>query len=236
MIVATLMSAFARQRLASPMRLLLAFTFLCFGVVPVLLSGSLDTLAEMMMRLFGFVFAAGLIGQEVSSGVLTLTFARPVRRAEYVLARWLGAGTLAGACVLLQVLAGCAAVLLRHGTLPPALIIFKLLDGLLAVFGVSAVIVMFSSCVPGLGDLGLFLLATVVSNVLTGVGGVKRIAWVLRAGEEMQHFLDASLDPAPWFRGAGSWFALLSYFSTIAICLVLAIWAVNRKELSYASG
>jgi ABC-type transport system involved in multi-copper enzyme maturation permease subunit len=231
------MDAFVRQRLSSPMRLLLATAFFGVGVAPVLLTASLDLLSASTMNLFAFLFAAGAIGQDVSSGVLTLAFARPVRRREYVIARWLGAGVLATFCVLLQVLAAAGAVMLRHGDLTANLLALKFLGGMLGVFGLSAVILMFSSLVPGLGDLGLYLLAMIIQAVTSGVGYGKQIGWLTRVGEEMERFLGAALDPSPWLgRGTVSWFAITSYLSTITICLVVAIWAVNRKELSYASG
>ena len=43
------------------------------------------------------MIAAGTIGQDVSSGVLQLLFARPVRRSEYVLSRWIGIVALVSA-------------------------------------------------------------------------------------------------------------------------------------------
>jgi ABC-type transport system involved in multi-copper enzyme maturation permease subunit len=46
---------------------------------------------------YGVVFAAGSIGQDVSSGTLQLLLARPVTRPQYVVNRWLGAGLLATA-------------------------------------------------------------------------------------------------------------------------------------------
>ncbi len=234
---ATLITTFWRQRLNSPMRLMLALVFFGFGLLPVMLTGSIAMLGKNTMGVFAFVFAAGLIGQDVSSGVLTLAFARPLRRWEYVLSRWLAAGSLATAVCVLQVVAGAAVSLARHGDVTAALMAAKMLDGALVVFGLSAVLLMFSSLAPGLGDLGLYLLAFLAASVMTNVGAAKRIGWLTRAGEECQRFIDGSLDPAPFFgHGEVSWFAIASYLSTLAICLVVAIWAVNRKELSYAAG
>ncbi len=79
---ATLVTAFWRQRLTSPMRMVIALVFLSFGLMPVLLAGSIAMLGKNTMGVFGFVCAAGLIGQDVSSGVLTLAFGRPLRRGS----------------------------------------------------------------------------------------------------------------------------------------------------------
>jgi len=235
--IGPLVLAFARQRLTSPMRLVLAASAFGIGVFTVLFTGSLEALGKSELGLFGLVFAAGLIGQEVSSGVLTLVFARPIRRAEYVLGRWLGACALGSAFVLLEVLAATGAALLRHGHPSPLSIAIKLLEGVLAVSGSSAVLLMFSSLVGGLGDLGLMLLTSVLGSALSGVAGRFQLGWLARASEEIQRFISASIDLAPMVaQGAPPWFAIASYVSTLAICLVVAIWAVNRKQLSYAAG
>ena len=130
-----------------------------------------------------------------------------------------------------------AASLMRHGDPTPALVALKLTEGVLASTGLCAVLLMLSSLVPGLGDLGLLLLATILAGGMAFGGGQLQHPWLARAGSELQGFLGPGFDPAPLFgHGAISWFAIVSYVSTLAICLVVAIHAVNRKELSYASG
>ena len=235
--IVTTMLTLARQRVNSPMRMILAVAFFGFGVIGVLFTGSIGGLARGQMSAFAFLAAAGLIGQEVSSGVLTLAFARPMRRAEWVVGRWLGASAVAAALIVLQVLVATAVSVMRHGDPTFQLVALKLLDGVLASVGLCAVLTMFSSLVPGLGDLGLLLLGTFLGGGLSAAGMHYQISWIARAGTEVQSFLNVGLDPAPFFgQGAISWFAVVSYFSTLAICLVVAIHAVNRKELSYASG
>jgi ABC-type transport system involved in multi-copper enzyme maturation permease subunit len=236
-VIGAIALTFARQRARSPMRLILSAAVFGFGVLSVLFTGSLGALDKGAMGAFGFIMAAGLIGQEVSSGVLTLAFARPLRRADWVLGRWLGASALATALVVLQVLLGGAISLARHGDPSLSLVAQKLLEGGLAATGASAVLLMFSALVPGLGDLGLVLLSTLMSSVMGMIGNHYQIGWLSRASLEIGNALRASLDLAPFFgQGSISWFDVVSYFSTIAICLVVAIHAINRKELSYASG
>ncbi len=235
--IGTIAWTLARQRLASPMRVILTAVFFGFGLLSVLFGGNLAMLARSQQGVFGFVMAAGLIGQEVSSGVLTLTFARPLRRSDYVLGRWLGASALGSACVALQVIIATGVALLRHGDPTASQVALKLLEGSLAVTGVCAVLLMFSSLVPGLGDLGLMLLALITGGVMSAMGMHWQIAWLSRSGAEIHRFIDASLDLEPFIGpGAVSWFAVTSYLSTLSICLVVAIAAVNRRELSYATG
>ncbi len=151
--------------------------------------------------------------------------------------RWFAAGSLATAMCVLQVLAGSAIALLRHGDVTVALMGIKALEGALAVFGLTSVLVMFSSLAPGLGDVGVYLLAYIGGALLSSVGAARHLAWLERCGVEVQRFVDASLDPGPLLAGGAiPWFDVVSYLSTVTLCLVVAIWAVNRKELSYAAG
>ncbi len=235
--IGALVVTFARQRLTSPMRLLLALMFFALSMMPVLLTGSLGMLTPKTTNLFAFVFAAGLIGQDVSSGVLTLAFARPLRRLEYVLARGLGAAALTLGCVVLQVLAAALAALLRHGEPTLMEVAQKLVECALPAVGLVAVLLMLSALVPGLADLGLYVLGMIGGAVIGGIGQAKDVPVLTRAGQEINRFLDPTLDLGVLFgRGTLSWFELASYLSTIAICLVIAVWAVNRRELSYAAG
>jgi len=236
-VIGTVARTLVVQRLTSPMRLVLAAALFGFGVLSVLFTGSLAALVAAPMGAFGYVAAAGLIGQEVSSGVLTMTFARPIRRSDWVLGRWFGALALACGLVALQVLAATGAALVRHGDVGLQLIAFKLLEGGFAAVGTCSVLLALSALVPGLGDLGLMVLGSILGATLSGAGMQTGRAWLARAGEELQRFLGATIDPSPLFgQGTVSWFEIVSYLSTVSLCVVVAIWAVNRKELSYASG
>ena len=89
---ATLLLSFWRQRFTSPIRLVLLAV--AFGVPLLILvfmpSAGFTPLGDTTG--LALIFAVGMIGQDLSSGVLQLLFARPVRRAEYVVSRWLGVG------------------------------------------------------------------------------------------------------------------------------------------------
>lgn len=232
-----LMIALGRQRLTSPMRMALALMFMGFGLFPVLLTGSVSMLGKEAMGLFGFVFAAGLIGQEVSSGVLTLAFARPIRRSEYVLSRWAAATLLAVACGVLQSGLGIVIAIARHGDWTLATVALKTLEGALSIAGLTSVLTLFSALAPGLGDLGLYALSYLAIGITNTVANAKQWGWMIRAAEELQRTLGPDFDPAPLFgTGTVSWYGLVVYLSTVTLCLTLAIVALNRKELSYAAG
>jgi ABC-type transport system involved in multi-copper enzyme maturation permease subunit len=182
------------------------------------------------------IVVAGAIGQDVSSGVLQLLFARPIRRSEYVLSRWIGASVAAAVLCLLQVAA--AAVLLSLRGAAPASSSALLMAGerVLASAGLCAVMILFSSMVGGIGDVGLWLVATVTGAVGGLAGATLKSPWLSRAAEELQRTITPKLELAFLAGSRFSWFETLSYLSTVTLCLALAIVIVNRKELSYASG
>jgi ABC-type transport system involved in multi-copper enzyme maturation permease subunit len=175
------------------------------------------------------VLAAGVIGREVSSGVLPLLFTRPITRSSYVLTRWLAIGLAATALSWVN-LGIEAAWLLRSGAASGRDLLFVGFQSLTGSFGLAAVFVLLSSLVPGFGDLGLWVLGNLAAMGLSWAGG-------MRAGRELGEFFLPSLEGAAVF-GSGpiSWYGVSSYLFTVAVCLALAVLAINRKELSYASG
>lgn len=232
-----LVVAFVRQRLTSPLRVvLLAFSFLSpLGMVA--LSRNLSVLDGSPLW-FAFVLAAGAIGQEVSSGVLTLTFARPVTRSSYVLSRWAGAGGFAAALGLAQLAAGLMAIAARGGPLPGgAGVAAFAFECVLVAFTGAALMVMFSSLVNGLGDVAVWALASIVSTVAGGIAEMKHWTVFERGARELQLTLMPSVH-AGWLFGVGDpqVYGLVAALSTLAASLAVAVWVVNRKELSYAAG
>jgi ABC-type transport system involved in multi-copper enzyme maturation permease subunit len=180
---------------------------------------------------------AGMIGQDVSSGVLQLLCARPVGRPDYVLSRWSAVG-LAGVAISLVQLGLAVAVLGARGHAPSTQEIA--LFGAQRSFeclGLAAVLALLSSLIGGLGDLALYLIAGMASGVLTMVAQWRHWTWLDRIASQAMESLTPTIDlhrlllatPMPWF-------PIVSYASTVALCLALAIVAVNRKELSYAAG
>ena len=233
----TLVLSFLRQRLTSPMRLvLLGLSFFSsLGIVAV--TQQLGTL-EGSSAWFALILAAGAIGQEVSSGVLTLTFARPVSRASYVFSRWAGAGGFAAALGLVQIAAGLMSIAARGGTMPAGANVAALvIECVLLAFTAAAVMVMLSSLVNGLGDVGVWAIGSTVSAFAGMIAQARNWTALARVAEEVGLVLLPKLQVG-WIFGAGDPqpFALLSVLSTLTASLAVAVWVVNRKELSYAAG
>lgn len=232
----TLVTALLRQRFTSPVRLLLAFMIGWMPMLPVLVTPVVGFSMLGDGFLLALVVGAGLIGQDVSSGTLPLLLARPVTRPSYVASRWAGATLGTAILIGLQALTAIALISVRGAHVPWRDAALFLGNGILTAAGTSALLVLLSSLMNGLGDLGLLLLLSISGQVIRMAGMLRSWAWLVRAGDELGRFVQPKLNLSPFFGPAPvSWFEVVSYFSTVALCLALAMVVVNRKELSYAT-
>ena len=233
----TLIVALWRQRASSPVRLALLAMLAGMPLLPLAFMPGANLAMLGNAQGLVLILGAGMIGQDLSSGVLQLLFARPVRRPEYVLNRWLGVATAAAAVSLFQILLGCLLQAAR-GTPPAAQVVLLFAAGrMLECFGLAAVLALFSSLVGGFGDLALYLLANLGAGVVQMAGRAKSWAWADRIGTELLESLTPTLDLAHLIAASPMpWLPIVSYLSTVVTCLALAIVIVNRRELSYASG
>ena len=235
----TLILAMIRQRLRSPIRMGLLAMWV-FGPLFMMLFESTpnpqlpDPTSTFTLVL---ILGAGMIGTDVSSGVLQLLFARPVKRSDYVLSRWLAAATLAAGLALVQVIIACIVISAHHRTLPtPANILFLAGQHVSAAFGCAAVLTALSALAPGFGDLALYFLLFMCTGLTQMLGSSTHSKLVTGIGDEMLSSLVPQVDLSPLFGGAPDWYDMIAYASTMTLSLLVAIHAVNRRELSYASG
>lgn len=176
------------------------------------------------------LIGAGSVGKDVSSGVLPLLFTRPLVRSHYVLAKWLALGSAAALLSTLTLVV--EAVWLAHlgQGLPGAEVAAAVFHSVSSAFGVTSVLLVLSVMVPGYSDIMVWI----------GLGFLPVFAQKYisqRVTDEWRMFFQPSLEWGATFGATPiGWFRLLSYLSTVTLCLCLAVLAANRKELSYASG
>lgn len=232
----TLIVAFLRQRLTSPMRLGLIVLATLFPLGGVAIMGSLAVLGGIAAPL-ALIFAAGAIGQDVSSGTLQLLLVRPVTRPAYLVNRWLAAVIGALGLTLLMFALGTLALMLR-GQPPAASELLRMtLESTSAAAGSAAIMISLSTLAGGLGDVGLYFASVILLQMLAAVGQFEQWAWLQRASTELQGVLGPQLSFA-WLlqHTPVSWFALASWASSITLALAVGIARLNRRELSYAAG
>lgn len=230
----TIAITLVRQRLSSPMRLVMLTLFFFVPLLLVSFMKSVGALHNMGLH-FALILAAGAIGQEVSSGVLTLTFARPVSRGSYVVSRWFAAAAFATMLATAQLALGGAIAALRGGSVDVRDVLMMVLESGLDAFAGAAAMVLLSSLANGLGDLGIFFMAMLGGQITILIATFQHWTWLGRFAEEIQHTLMPDLNLIVLLHGGEpSWFAIVSVLSTIALGPPLATVALNRKELSYA--
>lgn len=232
----TLFLSTIEQRAKSPVRMTIAGLLLflpLFGMWLLPITGFMGV--ENGFK-FGLIAGAGIIGQDLSTGVLQLLFARPVTRMSYVLSRWLACVSLAVGLTVFQILCGWLILKLRGIPMDGSEALLFAGTETLAAIGIVSVLTLFSSLIGGFGDLGLYLIVTIAGGVTAAAGQVSGDQVTRRIGDEIGRFLSPGLhlqrftasDPITWFQA-------VSFVSTIVLCLTVAVWLMNRRELSYAS-
>lgn len=229
-----LMQAFWRERLGSPIRLLLLLSFsglgLLFGFLrrPVPLPGGDVAIWPVL------VLGAGVIGRDLSSGVLQLILARPVSRPEYVFSRWLGlAAASFTVCLVAWALVVPFSLATGGATIPEALRLLS--EYLLSTLALSAVVTGLSTLAPGFSDLALLLLGYLSGGGMQLVGQFKHIDALARLGTEVQQTLLPQFAWKAVTEGSFHVYPLITWASTILLFLWLGIFTLNRRELSYAT-
>ncbi len=231
----TLVLAFLRQRFTSPMRLGLLALLTLFPLAGVAIIGQLSVLGGIAAPI-ALVFAAGAVGQDVSSGTLQLLLVRPVTRPAYLFNRWLAASLGAFALTALMFALGTLVLLLRGTPAAPLELVRMLLEAATTIAGHAAVLMMLSTLAGGLGDLGIYVGTFFVIQMLSGLALLKQWDWLQRVSTELQGVLGPQLSWA-WLahQTPPSWFAILSWASTVTLALAVGIARLNRRELSYAA-
>ena len=230
-----LIGAYWRERLSSPVRMVLAFAIVGLNILTSAFTGSPvpDAFSAVYLTL---VLGGGAIGRDVSSGAIHLILVRPVRRSEYVLNRWLAVFLttslvviVQGAIILLLLLAGGRGV-------PFDMIALNLSEQILIIVGLSAVLIFLSSLVGGNGDVALFVVGFLMGSVISLIGSATQKTWLADIGHEITRFLIPRLELTG---GVESLTALAvplaSWGFSVTLCLALAILVLNRREFSYAS-
>ena len=232
----TLITAFLRQRMTSPIRLVFLFASAAFPLMFVAVAPATGFASLQGSFFFALIFGAGMIGQDTASGVLQLLFARPVRRDVYALSRWFAASLAAATVAVLQV--GIAALIMTSRGAAPTMAAVGIAWGnhVTSAFGATAPLLLFSALVPGLGDLGLLVLLYLTSSIVQSVGGMMHAGALANVAQIVHDSLDPTIDFARVVGSSTSWYQIVAYLSTVTLSLALAIIVMNRKELSYASG
>lgn len=218
-----------RERLSRPI-LVLLMVVAGGSMLTATYSGLYDELAD-PSGLMTLILAVGLVGRDVSSGTLALIFTRPIKRWRYIISRWVGASIAASAISWLHLIVQFLLLRSLGKGLPVGALFEMGFESATGAFGLTAVLVLFSTLVPGIADVGIWI----ATRMLVDVG--ERLGVPQRVGEHLDGLLSPELTWVTLVAGGTSaWFSVASYASNVVLCLAVAVAVINRKELSYASG
>jgi hypothetical protein len=181
-----------------------------------------------------FVLAAGSVSRDVSSGALQMILSRPIRRTQYLFGRYAGilaafalflAGTSLVAFVVVNLAAPAAAA-----EVAPARLATLAGETFLSGAFTAAILLFFSTFLPGIADLLGLLILYIVLHLPVGAGTVNRVIEAAR---------DNLVPNVPWNEvraGQGAALAVAGrWVFALTVYLALAAVVFSRRELPYGN-
>ncbi|HMO22297.1 MAG TPA: hypothetical protein PKC98_15175, partial [Candidatus Melainabacteria bacterium] len=166
-------------------------------------------------------------------GILPLTFSRPLKRIEYILSKWLAVSSMVAILAILNDLIHW--MILSKGSLEMLQSVEPciFLNTVTAALGSTAIIMLFSSLVPGIADIGIILLIGVIATITMLINHYWKVAWAINVAAVLLSILSPHVDLSTLSGTYEVIEAFGIYLSTVFTALFLATYFVNRKELSY---
>lgn len=183
------------------------------------------------------IFAAGIIGNDYSGGILPLFFARPVFRWQYITGKLLTVAILSCAFMLILDALAIGIALPHPGVLPSTQSLgLSINSQMLRCIGLSTVIVFFSTLLPSLGDVALYGALCGLVSSLPMMAQWMKIPGLAMVSRDLDKFINPGLDlRMVLLMEQPSWGAILTYVSLLAMFYTAAIIIINRKEISYGA-
>jgi len=221
-----------RQLLSQPVRIGALIGATILPLLQLVVDPDPHVATTMFATCIAVIASAGIIGLEITTGSVALFFTRPLTRAKYLASRWSAAATISLAMMLIGLTGEVAILMARHVEVSPIAIALALADRFFVVTGTVSMMVCFSTFASSLGDL---LIWGSIQTVALSLGAVPMGSFH-DASRLLQRIAAPMLDldrvlvssRLPWSEVSG-------YAGTITLAAAIAIFVMNRKELSYAS-
>ena len=202
--------------------------------------------ASFLVTIAMFVIAGGVVSRDAASGALQMILTRPIRRAEYLLGRYLGvlvmlagflAATVAVGFLLFQVATrigwsqGSAIAVFEWGAVLRATA-QNFLQGALT----AAMLLFFSTFLRGIGDILAYILCGLTLNLLPALAEGLHRPKLAEFGRALLANVAPDVAWSEIFNGGRFLQAATGqYFLALFGYLVLAILIFNRREFSYGA-
>ncbi len=192
--------------------------------------------ASSMVPCCVLVIGAGIVGQDISDGILPLILSRPIMRFQYLISKWLAVAALATVAGLFDTFLH---LLISYGFSSLIFQNFELIwiaQMFIVAAGCAAVMLLLSCLLPGAADVGIILLLGALWFLLITMQHVLHIPGMEEVGQQILAVIFPSFDVAD----ITSFRSLLSidvgrYFAVVCLSLWASVLVMNQKELSYGS-
>ena len=227
---------FLRQKFGSAPIVIALSVLVLLSVMPLLASGGQTGTGASTVVLF--VLAAASVSKDASSGALQMILARPITRSAYLFGRYLGIlaayaafliAVLVLALALSRIFGSSGGRQVNLGSAGIA-ILGEFLEGML----IAAILVFFSTFLPGYADLLGYFLLLLLLQVPRALSGSLNWPWLTRFGQIASENLHPSV---PWdevLRGQNVLRAATGcYVLAVTAFLLLASVVFARREFAY---
>jgi ABC-type transport system involved in multi-copper enzyme maturation permease subunit len=183
--------------------------------------------------LVAVLLSIGIVARDVRTGAVQMILARPIRRSSYLAGRYLGVVVLIGAFVAVNLLAGAVATpSASRGALVPGLVsaaTAAFLQGGLT----AALILFFSTFLPGVGDVIFYVLLQLGFDLVYGLSRARSA----RAAAALLAAKSQILPDPDWGRvfSDGRWLdpAVAAWILALTAALAGANWIFSRRQFGY---
>jgi ABC-type transport system involved in multi-copper enzyme maturation permease subunit len=222
-----------RERLSNPIRVAALLGLALFPIPIALVDPRPNSSISFFHPLLAVTLASGILGLDISSGVLALVFTRPIKRRVYALSKWATLSAIAAVLSAAQLLAVVLILRVRHGSFDADALGPRLVERVLVAAGTSAVLLLLSALGSGLSDLAVWGLGSVAAQTCRTIGFVNGDDFWIRFGDGLQFVLAPGWGMAPISSPAVSLSGLLVAALITAAALGFAVWVLERREITY---
>jgi ABC-type transport system involved in multi-copper enzyme maturation permease subunit len=202
-------------------------------------------------KYFVLIWGIGTIGRQVKEGTLSLMLSRPLLISKLVVSKWFAVALASSITSVFQLLAELIVAFSRNQQISVFEAATNGVERVLVCIGLSAVLILFSSLVTGVKDLGLYVLLYILTNIVQGLTTIETdpaqnvtlkslVEFLVHCARAVYGFFEECLVPKIDLQmaistGSIPWYELSLYLAIIATSLSLAIYILNRKEFPYGS-
>ena len=182
-----------------------------------------------------FVLAAGSVSRDVSSGALQMILSRPIRRTQYLFGRYAGILVAFAIFLVFTSLLALAVVSIAGPNVAGDVSAGRLAalcgQAFLAGAFPAAILLLFSTFLPGIADVLGLLILTIVLHVPASIGSP-----LARAAEVARDNLVPEVSWDEVLRGQGSALAAAGRWAfALTLYLTLAALVFSKRELPYGN-